>query len=206
MIDRFTKRLEAQKGNRAYIQPKIYLIEEDEEKQVIDSNEPLSPSELKFYLEKMENEENKNTQIVPNSIAFDSINSFCAWYEPRRDKFLEKQRPAFESLVHANTNDTAFNVMVIILQVQFYRYKLKSTRSDFIQDDSAFTVTLSWPSAPLSLPSASSSSSSSESRSAIKASTSVFEVVVASAFFSDLPSSDDKLPTRRMSTALSPTK
>lgn len=100
MIDRFTKRLEAQKGNRAYIQPKIYLIEEDEEKQVIDSNEPLSPSELKFYLEKMENEENKNTQIVPNSIAFDSINSFCAWYEPRRDKFLEKQRPAFESLVH----------------------------------------------------------------------------------------------------------
>lgn len=107
MTDWFVKRLESQKGGNAYHVVKPIQIQESSEekeekegeKRIISSDEPISPSELKIYLEKMENEKAKNLEIVPNSITFDSINSFCDWYEPKKDAFLEKQRPAFDSLV-----------------------------------------------------------------------------------------------------------
>jgi hypothetical protein len=61
-------------------------------------DEPISSSEIRKYLEKFE--ENKMEQ-TPDSITFDCIQSFVAWYELNREKFSEKQRAPFETLVTA---------------------------------------------------------------------------------------------------------
>lgn len=106
MIDRFVKRLEEQKRVNAIIPTRAQLVQSFENEveeaeynlKEIEKDDPLTPQEVRYYLEKLEKETNKDMEETPNSITFDSIQNFCAWYEPQRDSFLDKQKAPFDTL------------------------------------------------------------------------------------------------------------
>lgn len=111
MISAFLKRIEKQKkANIGFSQPVIRPKEAfelaDEEKpckgcsEQKGNDEPLSSEEIKFYLEKLNQ---KNMETIPNSITFDSIQSFVGWYEPNKALFSAGQSGALNTLSHTKS-------------------------------------------------------------------------------------------------------
>jgi hypothetical protein len=107
IMQRFLSRIAAQKfqnlGTAALTQPptkrEANFVKAEEEKPVTaeDNEQPLSASEIEFYLNKFD----KTMDSPADTLVFDSIQSAAGWYEINKPAFQPRQQAAMETLVTA---------------------------------------------------------------------------------------------------------